>query len=538
MRDPNVRRWSAFLLVLLFALSLVLAGCHEEPQEPESDVSAAATTAAPEESAESSGNEPAETTEPSAPVTPDEPASSGGTKTPVKPGGTSTQRPLGTTTVTKANGTTKPDGTTAPTSPATTGRTTRKPGEATNGYIQPQFFISTFKALPHDAGGLERPYTLEDYRRIVRLNKEAGINLIENAIMSRAEGLQAFEACEAEGMRFLAQNITADKGYSGMGKKINPFDDALIKATVKELAKYKYLEGYYTWDEVPREQFDTARRLNDLFKKHDRSALAFALILPSYGTYRWMAPDGNWRNAIYAQYVNEYVEKVSPDVLSFDYYPFQQHGGENTNLTNCPMWRDMGLMRQKSLETGKPFWFYFQGYSMGANYTFTPEMISTQMYCALAYGVKCLSYFSTIDCIADGTGKKLENFDAIKAINHRVQNIGDLLFDKTSEELYHFGIKKANHDLYYLDKVEGSAWITGAPDNTIVGVHGDGSAKKYVVVSSKDYKNGITGELTLRKAVKISRFDPETGKTTQVSAKAQSVALDIPAGGCAVFVLG
>ena len=87
---------------------------------------------------------------------------------------------------------------------------------------QPRFFISTFKALPHDAGGLERPYTLEDYRRIVRLTKEAGINLIENAIMSRAEGLQAFEACEAEGMRFLAQNITADKGYSGMGKKNQP----------------------------------------------------------------------------------------------------------------------------------------------------------------------------------------------------------------------------------------------------------------------------------------------------------------------------
>ena len=40
---------------------------------------------------------------------------------------------------------------------------------------QPRFFISTFKALPHDAGGLERPYTLEDYRRIVRLTREAGI---------------------------------------------------------------------------------------------------------------------------------------------------------------------------------------------------------------------------------------------------------------------------------------------------------------------------------------------------------------------------
>ena len=532
MKNPNGRRWSAVLLVLIFALSLVLAGCHEEPQEPESDVSAAATTTAPEESTEPSGSEPAETTEPSASVTPDDPASSGGTKAPVKPGGTSTQRPLGTTAVTKANGTTKPDGTTAPTSPATTGRTTRKPGEATNGYIQPQFFISTFKALPHSTGA-----SLETFKKIVRLNKEAGINLIENAIMSRAEGLQAFEACEAEGMRFLAQNITADKGYSGMGGNIHPFDDALIKATVEELAKYKYLEGYYTWDEVPRDQFDTARRLNDLFKKHDRSALAFALILPSYGTYRWTAPDGNWRNAIYAQYVNEYVEKVSPDVLSFDYYPFQQHGGENTNLTNCPMWRDMGLMRQKSLETGKPFWFYFQGYSMGANYTFTPEMISTQMYCALAYGVKCLSYFSTIDCIADKTGNKLGNFDAIKAINRRVQNIGELLFDKTSEELYHFGIDPKNREPYFLDDPADSAWIADAPVGAIVGVFGDGSAKKCVLVANKDYRRPLTGELRLRRRCRIERYAQDTDILCPVADGADSVALHIPAGDAALFIL-
>ena len=82
---------------------------------------------------------------------------------------------------------------------------------------QPRFFISTFKALPHDAGGLERPYTLEDYRRIVRLTKEAGIDLIENAIMSRAEGVLAAQACELEGVSYLVQNITGDMGYSGIG---------------------------------------------------------------------------------------------------------------------------------------------------------------------------------------------------------------------------------------------------------------------------------------------------------------------------------
>ncbi len=454
------------------------------------------------------------------------------TATTKKPDGGNTTKPTGAAATTKAS-TTGSAVTEATTTPTTATTTKPKPVDPTNGYIQSQFFISTFKAMPHSAGS-----TLEDYVKITQLHKEAGINLIENAIMSRAEGLLAAQACEQVGVKFLAQNITADKGYSGMGANCPAFTEDTIQFVVDELKDYKYLEGYYTWDEVDKPNFEKCRTLNDLFKKYDRSSIAFSIVLPSYGQYKWQTPDGNWENSYYAQYVNEYVEVVDPDVICFDYYPFQQHGGARTKLLDCAMWKDMGLMRKKSMETGKPFWFYFQAYNMGGDYTFTEEMRSVQMYAALAYGVKCLSYFTSLDVVCDNKGVKKDTFDEVKEINRKVQNLGDYLFEKETENLYHFGIKKANQVLFNLDKVEDSALIAGAPDGSIVGVFGDGTAKKYVLVVNKDYNNAMTGELKLREAKKVELYSHDTDKTTQVSASTDAVTLNIPAGDCALYVIG
>lgn len=446
--------------------------------------------------------------------------------------GDNTTRPSAAEATTKVS--TTASSAIATTAKPTTATTTKpKPVDPTNGYVQSQFFISTFKAMPHSAGS-----TLEEYVKIVQLHKEAGINLIENAIMSRSEGLLAMKACEQVGVKFLAQNITADKGYSGMGSNCPAFTEDTIKFVVDELKDYKYLEGYYTWDEVDKPNFEKCRTLNNLFKKYDRSSIVFSIVLPSYGQYKWQTPDGNWENSYYAQYVNEYVDMVDPDVICFDYYPFQQHGGARTDLLNCAIWKDMGLMRKKSMETGKPFWFYFQAYNMGGNYTFTEEMRAVQMYAALAYGVKCLSYFTSLDVVCDNKGVKKDTFDEVKEINRKVQNLGDYLFEKETENLYHFGIKKANQVLFNLDKVEDSALIADAPSGSIVGVFGDGTAKKYVLVVNKDYNKAMTGELKLRAAKKVQLYNHDTDKTAAVSASADTVALNIPAGDCALYVIG
>ena len=161
-----------------------------------------------------------------------------------------------------------------------------------------------------------------------------------------------------------------------------------------------------------------------------------------------------------------------------------------------------------------------------------------QMTCALAYGVKCLSYFSSIDCIADGRGEKGADFDAIREMNTRIRRLGDLLFDKTSEELYHFGIDPKNREPFFLDDPAGSAWIEQAPAGAVVGVFGDGTEKKYVLVANKDYRRPLTGELTLRRRCRIDRYAQDADILCPVAGEASSAALNIPAGDGVLFILG
>ncbi len=404
--------------------------------------------------------------------------------------------------------------------------------EAEVGYVQSRFYISTFKALPHDTGA-----SLEDFAAIAALNREAGIDLIENAIMNRSDMRLAAQACEQEGVRFLVQNITPDGGFSGMGERCPEFTEETVRSVAAEMKDYAYLEGYYTWDEVRKNDLETCAALNGYFKEADPTRLAFSILLPSYGPYGW---DDAWdpEKSTYAKYVKAYVETVDPDVIGFDYYPFQIHGGDGANLLNCDIWKDMGLMRREAMRTGKPFWFYFQAYDMGGGYTFTSEMRSVQMYAALAYGAKALSYYTTMEVVCDGAGNKKETFDEIRELNRRVHNLGDLLFDKSTEELYHFGIRKTNRTAYFLDDPEGSALISDAPSGSIVGVFGDGTERKYVLVVNKSYTDAMTGTLVFRSARKISRYDHVTGLTAPLADAADSVPLDVPAGDCALFIVG
>lgn len=409
--------------------------------------------------------------------------------------------------------------------------------EDSKGWKQSKFLISTFKGMQHNTGDPNDSFrpAQEHYDSSAKLHKEAGFDLMENAIMSRQEGLMAADACESAGIDFLIQNITSDLGFSGMGKSFPNFTEDTIAYVADELSDYDHLYGYYTWDEVYTPHFDKCRELNDLFKKHDPKKLAYSIVIPSYGEYAWSSD--NWDNSAYANYVRQYVNTVDPDVLSFDYYPFSVHGGDETNLAVCTMWKDMGLFRQLSMETGKPFWFYFQAYNMGGNYTFTNAMRSAQMYGALAYGAKCLSYYVTNGTLVTKTGAKGSDFNDIKSLNKTVKNLGNFLFDKQSEEIFHFGLDTDTQNQYYLDRTNLSDVVKNGPDGSIVSVFRDKTNKKYVLVVNKDYKQSLNGTLTLKTNKKVTRYQHSNDTKSVVANSTAAIGLNIPAGECALFIL-
>jgi len=415
-------------------------------------------------------------------------------------------------------------------------------GESTNssgsgGYQQNQFFISTVRAVPwHDV------YTIDDYRAVYQATKEAGFNLIENGIMPRTRMLDALDVCEELQIKCMAQNITNDNGFSGSQGDYPPFTEASIQSVVNELKDYTMLEGYYIWDEVLKETFDEAKQLQDYFKQYDPNRLANIIMLPSYGPYTWGDTNGN----DYESFIDSYIETVDPDVLGFDYYPFWKIFGNNAeeaSLIENDLWKDMGLFRKKSMEYLKPFWFYLQAVKMEVVNDkrtlghMTKEKIGVQMKSALAYGAKAVSYFWTLDMLTDRYGNEEPIYNDIKSLNNEVMNLGNLLFDKQSKQIYHFGISEGLEAPYFLDDVDDGDLIASAPDNSIVSVFGDASSTAYVLVVNKDYKHPMTGELTLKVPGQVKRYD-KTNDTSQVMpGLTSSIDLQIASGDAELYII-
>ncbi|MHB1452592.1 MAG: hypothetical protein ACYCYM_01380 [Saccharofermentanales bacterium] len=398
-------------------------------------------------------------------------------------------------------------------------------------YVQPHFYISSWRAVHYNAEH-------EKYTKIIKATKEAGITLVENAILGRADGLMSAQVCEEQGMDFFISNITDDLGYTGMFDKYPAVDEDRVEFIVDEMKDYKHLKGYYVWDEVPDTLFGTCRTIKDWFIKHDPAKLAFSLVVPSYGEYRWNITYGNVEESQYYKFVDSYIKEVDPDVLSFDYYVFRT--SHTLSLTKSDMWKDMGLFRTKSIETGKPFWFYFQGFDMETNTVgrMTREKLAVQMFSAVAYGAKTVSYFQSVGTLTDEFGNKTSLYEGAKSLNREVQNVGDLLFDMEPRYLYHIGLSSGFNSLYFMDEITESPIIASAPDNTIVSIFNDGTKSDYIVIVNKDYVNPKTGKLVLQSAKHVEAFDKVNNKFTEVSSSTTTVNLTIKPGDCVVYRIG
>lgn len=400
-----------------------------------------------------------------------------------------------------------------------------KPQET--GFVQKQFYIATWRAVHF--GAEEKKYT-----RIIKATKEVGINLIENAVLSRDDGLMSARICEQQGINFLISNITSDRGYTGMGDNVPDVSQDLVRSVVDEVKDYRYLLGYYIWDEVTPSHFSTCRTIKKYFNKYDPQRLAFSLVFPSYGAYKWHLPDGTIENSQYYKYVTDYIKEVDPDVLSMDYYALKSY---NTSLVQNDLWRDMGLFRLKSMETGKPFWWYFQGYDMadGTVGHMTREKLAVQMFSGIAYGAKAVSYFQSLGALTTEFGEKTSLYEDAKSLHVEVQNVGNLLFDKKSMYLYHFGISQKLKAPYFLDDPAQSDVIVKAPDKTIVSIFGDGKKAQYIMVVNKDYSNPVNGSLSFRSELNVDEYNKKNNTFTRLFDNALSVYINIKPGDCAVY---
>ncbi|MGN7821866.1 hypothetical protein ACTJJB_17180 [Chitinophaga sp. 22536] len=215
--------------------------------------------------------------------------------------------------------------------------------------------------------------------------RQAGFNLL-TGYQLRVKGtdrelMQRYlQAASASGLKILITD-----------KAMELHNDAVSEVAVRSLLNYyqqlplnyqRVILGYNVGDEPEMRHVPIMQQLIKLVKAQT-GKLAYVNLLPEYGFPTRAAYEAYLRKIL----VNQ-SRTVTPDVVSFDYYPFL---GKEGSLRPGYFYN---LSIVKSLAGGRPVWTYVLT-TQHAGYAFPDEyQINFMTFCPIAYGVKGIIYFT------------------------------------------------------------------------------------------------------------------------------------------------
>ncbi|MFP2903851.1 hypothetical protein ACLESD_02020 [Pyxidicoccus sp. 3LFB2] len=222
----------------------------------------------------------------------------------------------------------------------------------------------------------------------------------------------------------------------------------------------------------------------------------------------------------YAEYVDTWLTKGSPSLLSYDHYPFLPAGVDRVDYFS-----NLAIIRDRANAHGVPFWSYIQSCGMRGQDNSQPHGLGSWMYrnpkaaelrwniyTQLAYGAKGLEYFlywgvncnGTSCCdgatcftrpiiLEDGT-RNPELYPAARSINSEVKALAPTLLSLTSRGVYHSGVLP----LGARPVPDASPFHpTDAAQPLVLGHFHNPGGRQAVLVVNRDYRSARTVSFTV-----------------------------------------
>jgi hypothetical protein len=193
--------------------------------------------------------------------------------------------------------------------------------------------------------------------------------------------------------------------------------------------------GWMIGDELNRQQMPFFADIVAWTKENRPDELVYSNAYPTYagdaGLYGGSPPGGTYN---YAQYLDDMVEVVKPDVLMYDHYPFFGDGSERPDY-----FVNLMAVREKALEHGLPYWGFMQA-SKHFGYRLPSETDARfQMFSHLTAGFTGMAYF-TFDAfgetsILNPAGNPSPLYGPVARINQEAANLGQALRFMTSTDV-------------------------------------------------------------------------------------------------------
>ncbi len=298
-----------------------------------------------------------------------------------------------------------------------------------------------------------------------------------------------------------------------------PDGPARIDAAVAQYSALPGLDGYFVDDEPTVSEFAGVAAVVNALRAADPHHLAYVNLLPDY------APAEPRGAPTYDAYVEQFIDTVHPELLSYDYYPFGKEKDRSTFFKN------LAVIRAAALQHDLPFMLIVLAMPHGPYRDPTEAELAWQVHHALAYGARGISYFTYWTPEKGGEwnnrdglileGRPTLHYFQAARLNRTARALGDALAPFRS-----IAVADAQGEIGVNFPIGPIAAIEGGP--ITAGLFGDGSGRLAALLVNRDYRYGVTAHVVLRPgAPQPAAFDPET--RTWQSADATSFVL--PPGG-------
>lgn len=315
-----------------------------------------------------------------------------------------------------------------------------------------------------------------------------------------------------------------------------PETKAKLDELIERVRKHPACYAYFLTDEPSAGAFPDWGRLVAYLRQRDPGRLAYINLFPTYANNDQLGTRGDTVTA-YREHLRQFVERVKPDLISYDHYHFSTQGDNGQYFLN------LALIRQTAMDARVPFLNIVQAC------TWTPSMRIPQadelrwlVYTSLAYGAQGLSYY--VYChpghqgaMANADGTPAPLYSAARVLNRDFAVIAAELQPLRSLAVYNLGmlppggVALPQQAAFRLDPpVAEAKYNPPQPiQGYLLGYFGPAAdaAPTHVMVVNLDYKQPAS--TTLVGPGPWASFDPASGKWSAPSAAAR-VELKLPPG--------
>jgi hypothetical protein len=305
-----------------------------------------------------------------------------------------------------------------------------------------------------------------------------------------------------------------------------------LDALITRVKTHPALYSYFITDEPTATNFPGLGKLVSYLRAKDPAHLAYINLFPTYANNDQLGTKGDKVTA-YKKHLDQYVDIVKPDLISYDHYQFAVKGDTPDYFLN------LSMIQHAAQEAKVPFLNIVQAATWSASMRVPkPDEMRYLVYTTMAYGAQGISYYvysagGHTGMIARADGTPTELYDVLKTLNREFVAITSELQRSQCLGVYHAGMAPlppgteplpVDSPLKFDPPLAVTDYKSPQPvKGVLIGFFGPApNGKKpgpptHAIIVNLDYN--AERELHLIGPRQIELFEPATGKWSRTSSK-------------------